>query len=87
MFLHATSGRPVPAAKLTAYGAKLTTLDGVGAVEAPKLSPDKATADCTVTLTHDPTSSAAVNTMKGAFRRGAHAAAPPGTYALVGGTT
>jgi putative drug exporter of the RND superfamily len=59
----------------------------VGAVAVPKLSPDRATADYTVTLTHDPVSTAAVNTMKGSLRPGAHAAAPPGTFALVGGTT
>ena len=53
----------------------------------PKLSADRATADYTVTLLHDPQSTAAVNLIKTAIRPGAHAAAPAGTYALVGGTT
>lgn len=87
VFLHDRSGQPLSTVELTAYGAKLKSLPGVGAVAAPRLSPDRATADYTVTLNHDPTSTAAVNTMKGPLRTGAHAAAPPGTYALVGGTT
>jgi RND superfamily putative drug exporter len=87
IFLHDRSGQPLSTAELTAYGAKLKSLPGVGAVAAPRQSPDRATADYTVTLSHDPTSTAAVNTMKGPLRAGAHAAAPPGTYALVGGTT
>jgi len=73
--------------ELTAYTAALKKLDGVGSVAAPRLSADQATADFTVTLTHDPGSTAAVNVVKGPLRGGAHAAAPAGTYALVGGTT
>ena len=77
----------MPAADLAAYGARLKALPGVGAVAAPKLSADRATADYTVTLSYDPQSTAAVNLMKNKLVPGAHAAAPPGTYALVGGTT
>ena len=40
-----------------------------------------------VTLSYDPQSTAAVNVMKSTLVPDAHAAAPPGTYALVGGTT
>ena len=87
VLLHATAGRPLPAADLAAYGARLKTLPGVGAVAAPKLSADRATADYTVTLSYDPQSTAAVNAMKNTLAPGAHAAAPAGTYALVGGTT
>jgi putative drug exporter of the RND superfamily len=87
VLLHATAGRPLPAADLATYGAKLKTLPGVGAVAAPKLSADRATADYPVTLRYDPQSTAAVNAMKNTLMPGTHAAAPPGTYALVGGTT
>jgi RND superfamily putative drug exporter len=87
VLLHDTSGRRLPAADLAAYGTKLKTLAGVGSVAPPKLSADGATADYTVTLSYDPESTAAVNVMKNTLRPGAHAAAPPGTYALVGGTT
>ena len=87
VLLHATAGRPLPAADLAAYGAKLKALPGVGSVAGPKLSADRATADYPVTLSYDPQSTAAVNLMKNTLVPGAHAAAPPGTYALVGGTT
>jgi putative drug exporter of the RND superfamily len=87
VLLHNASGRPLAAAQLTAYAAKLRALGGVGAVAPPRLSSDSATADFTVTLTHDPSSTAAVNAVKGPLRAGAHSAAPAGTYALVGGTT
>jgi RND superfamily putative drug exporter len=87
VLLHARSGQPLATAQLRAYGAKLAGLDGVGAVAAPVLSQDEATAEFTVTLTRRPLSTAAVDAMKDYLRPGAHAAAPPGTYALVGGTT
>jgi putative drug exporter of the RND superfamily len=86
VFLHATSG-PLTAAEVTGYGTKLKTMDGVGAVAAPQVSTDRATAEYTVTLSSDPESTAAVNTLKRGLRPQAHAAAPAGTYALVGGTT
>jgi putative drug exporter of the RND superfamily len=86
VLLHSTSGQ-LTSAELTGYGAKLKTLPGVGAVSSPKVSADGATADYTVNLSYDPQSTAAVNVMKNQVRPGAHAAAPPGTYALVGGTT
>src|SRR4029077_7960856 len=63
------------------------TLAGVGAVGAPELSADRATADYPVTLSHDPQPTAAVNVMKSTLVPGADAIAPAGTYALVGGTT
>jgi RND superfamily putative drug exporter len=86
VYLHATSGT-LSAAEIADYGTKLKTMDGVGAVAAPAVSADKATAEYTVTLNVDPESTTAVNTLKNGLRPQAHAAAPPGTYALVGGTT
>jgi putative drug exporter of the RND superfamily len=86
VYLHATSGT-LTTAEVTSYGAKLKTMDGVGAVAAPKVSTDGATAEYTVTLSSDPESTTAVNTLKNELRPQAHAAAPPGTYALVGGIT
>ena len=86
VYLHATSGT-LNAAEVTAYGTKLKTMDGVGAVAPPKVSADGATAEYTVTLSSDPESTTAVNTLKSGLRPQAHAAAPAGTYALVGGTT
>lgn len=86
VFLHSSSGSLSPA-QLTSYRAQLKTLHGVGSVAAPVVSADKATADYRVTLSYDPSSTQAVSVMKSSIMPGAHAAAPPGTYALVGGTT
>jgi putative drug exporter of the RND superfamily len=86
VFLHATSGT-LTAAEVAGYGTKLKTMDDVGAVAPPKVSTDGATAEYTVTLSSDPESTTAVNTLKNRLRPQAHAAAPAGTYALVGGTT
>ena len=87
ILLHNNSGQPLTTAQLTTYYGKLKKLPGVGAVAPPQLSADKATANYTVTLSYNPVSTAAVNVLKNGLRPGAHAAAPAGTYALVGGTT
>ena len=87
VLLHSTSGQPLAASDITAYEAKLKTLPGVGSVAPPTVSSDKATAAYTVTMSYNPQSTAAVSVLKTKLRPGAHAAAPPGTYALVGGTT
>ena len=87
VLLHSTSGQPLAASDVTAYEAKLKTLPGVGSVAPPAVSSDRATAAYTVTMSYNPESTAAVTVMKSKLRPGAHAAAPAGTYALVGGTT
>ena len=84
--LHATSGT-LTTAEIAGYGTKLKTMDAVGAVAPATVSRDQATAEYTVTLSVGPESTTAVNTVKNGLRPQAHAAAPPGTYALVGGTT
>jgi putative drug exporter of the RND superfamily len=86
VYLHTNSGT-LTAAQVADYQAKLKTMDGVGAVATPLLSKDGATAEYTVTLSSNPESTTAVNLIKNDLRPQAHAAAPAGTYALVGGTT
>ena len=86
VLLHSSSG-PLSASELSRYGTALKALHGVGSVAAPAVSADHRTADYPVTLSYDPASTQAVNVMKSSITPGAHAAAPPGTYALVGGTT
>jgi RND superfamily putative drug exporter len=86
VYLHTNSGT-LTAAQVADYQAKLKTMDGVGTVATPLLSKDGATAEYTVTLSSDPESTTAVNLIKNDLRPQAHAAAPAGTYALVGGTT
>jgi len=86
IYLHATSGTLSPA-EVTDYASKLKTMPGVGEVGQAAVSKDGATAAYTVTLSYNPDSTAAVNLVKNQLRPDAHAAAPPGSYALVGGTT
>jgi putative drug exporter of the RND superfamily len=86
VFLHSNSG-PLTVSELSGYGSQLKRLPGVGSVGTPALSADRRTADYQLTLSHDPASTQAVSGMKNTIMPGAHAAAPPGTYALVGGTT
>ena len=86
VYLHATSGTLSPS-EVTSYGAKLKTMPGVGTVQQPQVSKDGATAEYTVFLNQNPQSTTAVNLVKNQLRPAAHAAAPPGTYALVGGIT
>jgi RND superfamily putative drug exporter len=86
VYLHATSGT-LPPAQITSYDGKLATMPGVGAVGKPVVSKDGATAQFTVILNQNPDSTNAVNLLKNQLRPAAHAAAPTGTFALVGGTT
>jgi len=86
IYLHAPSGT-LSQADVAGYGAKLKTMPGVGAVGQPTVSKDGATAAYTVTLSYNPDSTQAVNVLKNELVPDAHAAAPPGTFALVGGTT
>jgi RND superfamily putative drug exporter len=86
VYLHATSGT-LTASEISSYSGKLAKLPGVGLVSAPVTSKDGATTEFSVTLTQNPESTAAVDLLKNQLRPDAHAAAPAGTFALVGGTT
>ena len=86
VLLHSTSGA-LTSSELSGYGRALKALPAVGSVGAPTVSADHQTADYQLTLSYDPASTQAVNAMKNSITPGAHAAAPTGTYALVGGTT
>jgi RND superfamily putative drug exporter len=87
VYLRSATGAPLAAGELSAYRDKLAAVPGVGQVNAALLSPDKSVADFRVTLTDNPQSSQAINVVKGPLRDTAHRDAPPGTAALVGGTT
>jgi RND superfamily putative drug exporter len=87
VLLHSTDGQPLTQAELTAYAAQLGQAEGVGQVGPPTLNDDKTTASFSVVLKEDPTSDQALADVKGPIRDAAHAAAPEGTEALVGGTT
>jgi RND superfamily putative drug exporter len=85
VYLSSTSSRPLPAAALRAYRARLLAVGGVGTVSQPRLSADRRVADYSVTLRSAPESDRALSIVRGPLRRTAHAATPGGTTALVGG--
>jgi RND superfamily putative drug exporter len=87
VLLHSTDGQPLTEGELTAYAAELGKAEGVGQVSPGTLSDDRTTASFSVVLEEDPTSDQALADVKGPIRDAAHAAAPEGTEALVGGTT
>jgi RND superfamily putative drug exporter len=87
VLLHSTDGKTLDSAETATFATELGKADGVGSVAPAQLSPDRQTASYSVVLDADPTSDAALDAIKGPVRDAAHANAPPGTEALVGGTT
>jgi putative drug exporter of the RND superfamily len=87
VFLRSTDGQPLSPDELTSYQQSLGAADGVAQVLPPKTNDDGTVAQFSVYLKNDPASDAAIAAVKGPIRDAAHAAAPEGTVALVGGTT
>ncbi|WP_282798284.1 MMPL family transporter [Streptomyces sp. CC224B] len=87
VYLTSTGDGPLPAGQPAAFRTKLAAVDGVGSVTAPRVSEDGTTAAYSVVLADPPASDKALATVKDRLRPGAHDEAPPGTKALVGGTT
>ncbi|MFD8596263.1 MMPL family transporter [Kitasatospora sp. NPDC059646] len=87
VFVTGKNGAKLDAAALDGFGAKLGQVPGVATVQAEhKLSEDGTTADFTVMLKDAAASNAAIDTVT-ELRTAAHADAPAGTEALVGGTS
>jgi len=87
VFLRSDDGSALTAGQLSDFGASLGDVSGVGSVGEAVQSQDGTVADYTVTLADRPESKAALATVDGPLRDAAHAAAPDGTTALVGGIT
>ena len=87
VMLQSTDGAKLTQAELDSYQGTLAKVPGVAQVSTPYPNGTGTVALYSVTLNHDPSSSAAIATVKGPLRTTAHQAAPAGTSALVGGTT
>lgn len=72
--------------ELEEFGAALGEADGVAEVYPATISEDGTTAQVMLVLDSDPVSDQALNDVKGPIRDAAHAAAPEGSEAFVGGT-
>ncbi|MGF1428789.1 MMPL family transporter [Kitasatospora sp. LaBMicrA B282] len=87
VYLTSTNGTPLDQSAFPAYVSELSAVPGVAQVSPkPKLSGDNLTANFTVLLKDDPASNKAIDTV-GKLRSAAHADAPQGTQAYVGGIT
>ncbi|WP_051941067.1 MMPL family transporter [Phaeacidiphilus oryzae] len=86
VYLTSTQGQPIDKAALPAFEQKLKGVGGVAAVQPTGLSKDGETASISVTLKYKPESDQALSAVD-QVRSVAHADAPPGTKALVGGTS
>ena len=78
--------QPLDEAAVAQLGAALQQVEGVGQVLPPQLSPDRRVGQVDLLLTMNPSSAEALDAVE-PLRDAAHAAAPPGTTVLVGGTT
>ncbi|MFJ9691454.1 MMPL family transporter [Kitasatospora sp. NPDC101183] len=87
VFLENTDGGKVPADQLSAYRDKLAGIEGVAQVSPAVPSADGTVARYSVSLKYKPSEEKAIDLVDGDLRDRAHAAAPSGTRALVGGTT
>ncbi|MFF4338751.1 MMPL family transporter [Kitasatospora sp. NPDC001540] len=82
-----TADGKLDTAALDGFSAKLGEVPGVASVDTPpRISKDGSTADFKVTLKDSAASNAAIDTVA-ELRTAAHAAAPGGSEALVGGTS
>ncbi|WP_042395838.1 MMPL family transporter [Streptacidiphilus carbonis] len=84
VYLTSENGSPLDRTAVAAFGQKLTTVPGVGSVAPATYNKDASTASISVILKYDPQSSAAMSTVD-SIRTTAHANAPNGDKALVGG--
>ncbi|MCQ4044369.1 MMPL family transporter [Streptantibioticus rubrisoli] len=84
VFVTSTDGKPLDKAALPGFAKQLQGVDGVADSRLTALSKDGMTANITVTLKYDAASDKAISTV-GTVRDTAHADAPSGTKALVGG--
>ncbi|GGU92167.1 putative membrane protein [Streptomyces filipinensis] len=84
VYLSSTDGKPLDKAAFAAYAQKLGAVDGVAAARMTQLNKGGTTADFTVTLKYEASTDKAIDAV-GRVRDVAHANAPDGTEAVVGG--
>ncbi|MDX3004119.1 MMPL family transporter [Kribbella solani] len=94
VYVRSTNGTPLDPAALSTYAGKLAKVDGVGAVlpagadgSLALLNKDRTVAQINVVLDDPPYANAALDLVDGQLRDVAHAEAPQGTTALIGGVT
>ncbi|MEU6774956.1 MMPL family transporter [Streptomyces sp. NPDC046759] len=84
VYLSSTDGTPLDKADFGTYARQLGAVDGVAGARMTQLNKNGTTADFTVTLKYEASTDKAIDTV-GRVRDVAHADAPDGTQAVVGG--
>jgi RND superfamily putative drug exporter len=84
VYLSSTDGKPLDKAAFGSYAQKLGAVDGVASARMAQLNKAGTTADFTVTLKYEASTDKAIDAVQ-RVRDVAHADAPDGTKALVGG--
>jgi RND superfamily putative drug exporter len=84
VYLSSTDGKPLDRSEFDSYAAALRSVDGVASARMTQVNKAGTTADFTVTLKYEASTDKAIQSV-GRVRDVAHAKAPDGTDALVGG--
>ncbi|GGM96023.1 putative membrane protein [Streptomyces fuscichromogenes] len=84
VYLSSTDGKPLDTSAFDAYASRLGAVDGVASARMAQVNKAGTTADFTVTLKYEASTDKAIEAV-GRVRDVAHADAPGGTEALVGG--
>ncbi|MEU7135466.1 MMPL family transporter [Streptomyces sp. NPDC046261] len=87
VYLKSKDGSPLDKAGLETFRGKLETVDGVAKAAPAVTNPDGSVAQYSVVLKYAPSNEKAIELAGGELRDKAHAAAPSGSEALVGGTS
>jgi RND superfamily putative drug exporter len=87
VYLRSDGGQRLARAAVRGFAQRLGAVPGVGSVQQPQLSRDGTVAQIDLLLRDSPSSNAAISVVQDSIRPTAHQAGPPGTTALVGGST
>jgi RND superfamily putative drug exporter len=86
-YLTTLDGSPLTDEQLQSFATAAGQAPGVGQVQPPERGSDPSVARVNVFLNENPLANEAITLVRGELRDALHAAAPPGTRAVVGGTT
>jgi putative drug exporter of the RND superfamily len=87
VYLTTTDGTPLTDQQVSSFATAATGAPGVGQVQPPIRGTQASVARIDLLLDRNPVSNEAITLVRGELRDALHAAAPPGTRAVVGGLT
>lgn len=87
VYLTTSNGSQLTEQQVNEFAAAIAKAPGVGQAQPPERSTDPSVARVNLLLNENPVSNEAITLVREDLRDAVHASAPPGTRALVGGTT